>query len=230
MTLIIGFIVSSYFSMTTWEKWHDWQELSSTSNIRNTMTAKLESNSHFGSEGYKPIVQVSLIEKSGMRRVVWGSGEKSSPVLTWVSDTELKISYKHNLSSNYYPTVIVDGTEYTITLDMNLESDSIYKSSWNEWSWEEHSIIKNHSSEIKAIIERGEHNYDGAAPILRVSLLDSEGKSHEVWSGTEFSSKPIVSWIDASTLEISVIDLNSYSFYPAKNLDKHVYNVALKLR
>lgn len=216
--------------MTTWEKWHDWQKLESATNPNETMTAMLEINSHFGSEGFKPIVQVSLIEKSGMRKVVWLSGEKSSPVLSWMSDTELKIAYQHNLSSDYHPFVIIDGTEYTITLDMNLESDSIYKDSWDDWSWEKYSVSKNPSSETKAIIERGKHNYDGAAPILRISLVDSEGKSQEVWSGTEVSSKPKVTWIDAFTLEISVIDLNSYSFYPAKRLDKHVYNVALKVR
>lgn len=230
IVLAMSFSVYYHFSMSTMEKWRDWQEVISVDSPTKSVTAVLEKNPHFGDKGYKPIIQVSLVNHSGIKRTVWASGEKSFPVLSWASETELTISYQHNMSSNYLPRTIVDGVEYSIALDMRLQENLFSNNSWEDWVWERKTLIKNPSSEVTAIVELGEHIYDGAAPILRVSLQGSNGKLEEVWSATEYSAKAELGWIDDNIFKISTNDSNSYSFYPAKRLDGKVYSIALEIR
>ena len=224
------YVSPSEFSKTNSKKWRDWQTVHTLSNPGNAISAVLERNQHFGSVGFKPIIRVSLYENNQSYKVVWESGEASSPKLTWKNATELIISYEHNLTVNYRPEVLINGVEYRTSLMMNTEGGPHFSSQWsNDWHWSQVGILKNANNRMSAIIEIGENDFTNSAPISRV-LLSGEGQEPiEIWSSaTETTSGPVVRWQDENTLLISVQEYYSYTFFPSKRINGEIYRVQLQ--
>ena len=226
----LQYVPTSTSSMTSAEKWQDWQAVLAMSNPDNSISAVLEKNQHFGSVGFKPIIRVSLYENSDFHKVVWESGEESSPKLSWKNATELTISYDHNLTVNYRPEVLINGVEYRTSLMMNIEIPPHYTSSWgSDWHWNQVKILKNSNNRVTAIIEIGENDFTNSAPVARVLLSGEEQHPTEIWSaGAETALGPVVRWQDENTLLISVQEYHSYTFFPSKRINGEIYRVKLQ--
>jgi len=217
--------------MSNAERWCDWEVVHSLENPGKTITAVVDRNLHFGTEGFKPIIRVYLLQNDKTFQVVWESGEASKPSLSWKNETELVISYEHNLTVNYKPNVVIEGIEYLTTLDMNIEKLPHFTHSWGRgWFWKNAEILNNPGGSVTAILEIGENDITKSTPIARVLLSGDEQEQIEVWSSgaTTVAARPVLRWSETNTLLISVNEYHSYTFFPAKRIGGEIISIEIQ--
>ena len=104
---------------------------------------------------------------------------------------------------------------------------SIETISPNDWKWSERENIKNRNKSAIAIIEIGKH--DDAGDRIRILLKNEENQSQELWSSYA-KAEPSVTWVSDTSLVITYTKEESHSFWPEVELNKIIYNIALKYR